>query len=213
MAVFSRLLRTSYSNASKELGKETRHLQEEFEDAELLPNVYLPRIDSATSVESRSSSSRSTRTPCSRNLSCEPQCQSCIFDRSSSSLRCHHFPCCLPRTYNSLGMFPKPQTYSVVRNYNQLLDRCKDFRPPTSKRRTPAPEPKAQELKPTVEHGDFEQDSHAPRTTVKERVRGLKQLVKEMKERNEKTKPKDWAVNYGEPVPRRFILKPVKTAC
>jgi len=53
----------------------------------------------------------------------------------------------------------------------------------------------------------------APRTTIKEKIRGLRQLVKEMKERNEKTKPKDWAINYGEPMPRRILLNPVKVAC
>lgn len=85
------------------------------------------------------------------------------------------------------------------------MERCKDLRPPTSKqRRTPAPGA-------TEDFQDIEEISHAPRISVKEKIRGVKQLVKEMKERNEKTKPRDWATNYGDPVPRRVILKPVKT--
>lgn len=188
--------------------KETRHLREEIDDEEQLTPVRFPRIESATPVESRSSSSTSGRTLRSQSVSFtrETTCQSCLFDPSNSRLRCKHFPCCLPNTYNSLGMFPKPQTYSVVGNYRQLLARCKDFRPPTSKTRTHTP-------KIERDNGDAEidEESHAPRTTVKEKIRGLKQLVKEMKERNEKSKPRDWAVNYGDPVPRRVILKPVKT--
>ena len=47
------------------------------------------------------------------------------------------------------------------------------------------------------------------RISVQDRERGLQQLVKEMKERNRKLKPRDWATNYGEPLPRRMLLKPV----
>lgn len=204
----SRVLRASYSQVSRELGKETRHLKEEFQDSEPLPRVRLPRIHSATPIESRSSSALSAPNQPSRSVSvCEPTCQTCLFEPGNSQLRCRHFPCYLPQTYNSLGMFEKPQTYSVVGNYKQLLSRCKDLRPPTSKTRTVRQRPVVEE------NNDFDDASHAPRTTVKEKIRGLRQLVKEMKEKNEKTKPRDWAINYGDPVPRRFILKPVKSVC
>lgn len=48
------------------------------------------------------------------------------------------------------------------------------------------------------------------RTTVPAKIRGLKQLVKEMKARNDSTRPADWAVNYGARVPTRLLLNPVR---
>lgn len=188
-----RHLDSELSQISKELTKEKRFIQEEAEHEP--PVLILPCIESATPVESRSASRLSGKSQTDK------VCRSCLFDATNPKQRCLHFPCFLPITYNSIGFTTKPVTYSVVGNYHQLLQRCRDLRPSTSKTRqtTKAPEE------------TIDEDSHAPRISVKEKIRGLKQLVKEMKERNEKTKPSDWAVNYGKPVPRRFILKPVKT--
>ncbi|XP_045170414.2 uncharacterized protein LOC123532872 isoform X2 [Mercenaria mercenaria] len=188
-----RVLDTNLSHVEKELTKETRFIKEEIR--EFKPVLQFPRIDSATPVESRSSSRLSGRNQTDK------LCQSCMFDSTNTNLRCRHFPCYLPATYNSITFTSKPQTYSVVSNYNQLLQRCKDLRPSTSHTR--------QNMK--KDEVNIETEPHPPRNSTKEKIRGLKQLVKEMKERNEKTKPRDWAVNYGDPVPRRIILKPVKT--
>ncbi|KAL4238705.1 hypothetical protein ACF0H5_003412 [Mactra antiquata] len=191
-----KLLSSDFSNLSKELKKETQSIKEEISDNP--PKSRFPRIDSVTpSAPSRQPSSTNGRGHG------ENVCQSCLFDPANTTGRCKHFPCFLPMTYNSIGVFPKPQTYSVVSNYKQLVQRCGDLRPPTSKRQTIIEE--SAEV-------NTEQESRAPRTNVKEKIRGLKQLVKEMKERNDKTKPRDWAINYGDPLPRRVILKPVKTA-
>ena len=52
-------------------------------------------------------------------------------------------------------------------------------------------------------------DGHvSPRTSVNERLRGLRQLVRELREKNEEKRPRAWAVNYGEPVSRRLLRKP-----
>lgn len=186
-----KLLDTNFSHVTKELTKETRSIKEEIDVSK--PVFQLPRIGPSVPVESHSAGNLSGRSQSDQT------CQSCMFDPSNSTVRCRHFPCFLPVTYNSIGFSVKPQSYSVVGNYQQLFQRCRDVRPATSK---------------TLQHKAddiIQQESRAPRTTVKEKIRGLKQLVKEMKERNEKTKPRDWAINYGEPMPRRIILKPVKT--
>ncbi|CAL1526573.1 unnamed protein product [Lymnaea stagnalis] len=47
------------------------------------------------------------------------------------------------------------------------------------------------------------------RTTVRAKIRGLKQLVTEMRARNERTRPVDWAINYGAKMPTRLLLNPV----
>ncbi|KAH9504278.1 hypothetical protein Btru_064514 [Bulinus truncatus] len=46
------------------------------------------------------------------------------------------------------------------------------------------------------------------RKTVRAKIRGLKQLVLEMRERNDLIKPLDWAVNYGTRLPTRVLLNP-----
>ncbi|XP_052273302.1 uncharacterized protein LOC127873459 isoform X2 [Dreissena polymorpha] len=203
-----RVLNTKFIRESKELLKVTRSLKEEMEEYEptRLPD-RLPRIESAALIESRSSSRQSGRFQNGRQggIPRDQICQSCLFDSTNTTLRCRHFPCFLPMTYNSLSVLPKPQTYSVVSNYKQLLSRCKDLRPPTSPN-------KHRQVLEFIEEMPIE-ESRAPRTTVREKLRGLKLLVKEMKERNEKTKPRDWAINYGEPMPRRLLSKPVKTVC
>lgn len=191
-----RLLDTNLSSVEKELKKETRFIKDEIK--EYKPVIQLPRIDSATPVESRSSSRLSGKSRL------ETICNTCMFDPSNTNLRCRHFPCFLPATYNSIKFTTKPPTYSVLSNYKQLLQRCKDLRPSTSSIRQ-----HEQKEEDDVDSSAYE--SHPPRTSVKEKIRGLKQLIKEMKERNEKTKPRDWAINYGDPMPRRIILKPVKT--
>lgn len=188
-----RCLDNNFTHVARELSKEKRFIQEEIKDYR--PVLRLPSIDSATPVDSRSASRLSCRSQTDRI------CQSCLFDSTNTSSRCRHFPCFLPVTYNSIGFTTKPVTYSVVGNYHQLLQRCRDVRPATSK---------TNQTTDITEH-NIDDQSHPPRTTVKEKIRGLKQLVKEMKERNEKTKPRDWAVNYGDPMPRRIILKPVKS--
>ncbi|XP_060571039.1 uncharacterized protein LOC132729320 isoform X2 [Ruditapes philippinarum] len=188
-----RLLDSNLSNVEKELTKETRFIKDEIK--EYKPVIQFPRIDSATPVESRSSSRLSGKNRI------EKICDTCMFDPTNTNLRCRHFPCFLPATYNSITFTTKPPTYSVLSNYKQLLQRCKDVRPDTS----------SIHQNKIMEEEAISSESHPPRTSVKEKIRGLKQLVKEMKERNEKTKPRDWATNYGDPVPRRIILKPVKT--
>ena len=55
-----------------------------------------------------------------------------------------------------------------------------------------------------------QRDGHvSPRTSVQERLRGLRQLVGELRAKNEEKRPRDWAVNYGDPVSRRLLRKPV----
>lgn len=112
--------------------------------------------------------------------------------------RCHFFPCYLPITYHSLGVIQREKSFSVLKNYDTLLSRCSKVRPPSRK---------------SIFENESEKDQMLPtvgaRISVQDRERGLQQLVKEMKERNRKLKPRDWATNYGEPLPRRMLLKPV----
>lgn len=199
-----RFLDSNFRQVKKELMKETKYLEEEIKDFRP-EQIELPPLKQATTPPSSSQSgalSRGSSRSSDRGTSRKKVSQTCFVDPTNSSGRCRHFPCCLPVTYNSLGLFPKPQTYSRISNYGTLIQRCGDLRPPTSLRR------QATEERPVAE--TTEQISHAPRTTTKEKIRGLQHLVREMRARNEQTKPRDWATNYGDPVPRRILLNPVK---
>lgn len=194
-----KILRTSLTKTKKELKKETNTLKEEIKDYK--PIVFFPRIDLSTpSLVGSRAASRLQETP-SRPGTRESACQSCIF--GTQNTQCKHFPCYLPVTYNSLGFQNRPQTYSVVSNYDKLLRRCRDRRPVTS----------LEVREDAVNISSVEDILKTPqmaRISIQEKERGLKQLVKELKQRNERTKPRDWATNYGDPVPRRMLLKPAK---
>lgn len=52
-------------------------------------------------------------------------------------------------------------------------------------------------------------DRTPARMTVAGRMRGLNSLISEMREKHEKARPVDWAVNYGQRLPMRVLLNPV----
>lgn len=194
------ILRTDFFKKRKELKKETSHLREELKEYDqeiVLPRIGISAPDHSLVGSRRESSLRETP---SRPGTQESSCQSCIFGTQTS--QCKHFPCYLPVTYSSLGFQNRPQTYSVVRDYPKLLRRCRDRRPITKME----VREEAENI-PSVE--EILKIPPMARVTIREKERGLQQLVKEMKERNEKSKPRDWATNYGAPVSRRVLLKPV----
>ena len=192
-----KFLHTSFNKTAKQLRKETKHLKEQYKDYE--PVVLLPKLDLATpSLVGSRTGSRSEENS-SRPGTRESACQSCLF--GTQSAQCKHFPCYLPVTYNSFRYRSRPQTYSVVSNYDKLLRRCYDRRPVTSM----DVREEAENI-PTVE--DILRTAPMARASIQEKERGLKELVRELKQKNEKTKPRDWATNYGAPVPRRMLSKP-----
>ncbi|KAK3597853.1 hypothetical protein CHS0354_029430 [Potamilus streckersoni] len=196
------ILDRTFNKQVRLLKLETQHIQQELEEIgpESSGIVTLPIISTSNrNLVSSSSSLVITESRPATSGDVEEQL-SCRFNAIQGGEACKHFPCYLPRTYHSLSILPKrPQTYSMLSNYRQLLRECKKNRPPTSKSILDS-------------YNTETEESYSPRTarlTVKDRERGLRQLVKEMKEKNEKTRPRDWAINYGDPVPRRLLLKPV----
>ncbi|XP_041354598.1 uncharacterized protein LOC121372361 isoform X3 [Gigantopelta aegis] len=127
-------------------------------------------------------------------------CCSCRFHCSPRRHRCVFFPCSIPSTYHSIGYNIHPPPKSVLEDYGFEVFRNSDG--------VPISKISGQDV---GDDEDVEDDAQrkSPRCTVKERLRGLRQLVKEMKERNERNRPRDWAVNYGQPVSRRQLLNPV----
>ncbi|CAG5122539.1 unnamed protein product [Candidula unifasciata] len=53
------------------------------------------------------------------------------------------------------------------------------------------------------------EESNRARVTIKDKTRGLKQMVSEMRAKNDLQKPREWVVNYGHHFPARILLNPV----
>lgn len=192
------VLKTDFFRTRQQIKREVTVLREELK--EINQPTVLPKIHiSAPSLVGSSYEKILRETPSPPGTQ-ESACQSCLYGTQQSE--CKHFPCFLPVTYNSLGFQNRPQTYSVVNDYDKLIKRCRTRRPTTKM------EVREQaENIPSVE--EILETPPMARVSIREKERGLKQLVKEMKERNEKTKPRDWATNYGAPMSRRVLLKPV----
>ena len=122
-------------------------------------------------------------------------CSSCRFRSASRRRKCGFFPCSVPPCYHSIGYNIHPPPKSVLEDYGFEVYRNSQGVPISTR------------SEPEVVEEDVEPMS--PRCTIKDRLRGLRQLVKEMKERNERSRPRDWAINYGQPVSRRQLLNPV----
>ena len=191
------VLNTDFFRTRQQLKKETNALREELKD--INQQTVLPRIHISTPSLVGSRYESPLRETASRPGTQE-SCQSCLYGTQQS--HCKHFPCFLPVTYSSLGFQNRPQTYSVVNDYDKLIQRCRARRPTTKME----VREEAENI-PSVE--EILETPPMARVSIKEKERGLKQLVKEMKERNEKSKPRDWATNYGAPMSRRVLLKPV----
>lgn len=108
-----------------------------------------------------------------------------------SQLPCHHFPCVRPATYNTFTGYQR----SVVARVNASVSNNYS-----------SSEPGQREM--STKEDDLEGHT-SPRTSVRERLRGLRQLVHEMRARNEGKRPHDRCVNYGQPLSRRLLRKPV----
>lgn len=93
-----------------------------------------------------------------------------------------------------------PPIHSSLPVFASLEDQCDRVTKPRGRGNATGAESRAAHGSPT----------HAsPRTSIPERLRGLRQLVLELRERNEKKRPREWVLNYGDPVSMRILLKPV----
>ncbi|KAK7484962.1 hypothetical protein BaRGS_00023740 [Batillaria attramentaria] len=154
---------------------------------------------------------------------------SCRFSAFSSKCNCRYFPCSRPRTYHSLGVdkeydfkhrfslanaettftWPgtstdsEPKTHPGSRASNPSFLQTHEATSPRGSNRRSSASAGEEEGEPSREKGHV-----SPRTSIPERLRGLKQLVKELREKNEQARPRDWAINYGDPVSRRLLRKP-----
>ena len=170
---------------------------------------------------------------------CHHSASACRFGALSPLSPCRHFPCSTPRSYHHLlTNIPDPALLALAEAHGQPTPvESTRSHPPAAllsststsclsdlqvSRSTFSPfsllgsAAAAEGGKASVGSGSAvsqirrQRDGHiSPRTSIQERLRGLRQLVRELREKNERKKPRDWAVNYGDAVSRRLLRKPV----
>ncbi|XP_060068446.1 uncharacterized protein LOC132548597 [Ylistrum balloti] len=188
-------MKTSFAKRERQMVKERRAIEQE---------LTLIKVDrKLPPIQNQDPVSDEPQTPISQSESEELvipvlKCDECRFGISKT--RCTNFPCFLPKTYTSIGYQMTSRSYSSLPNYQEMLGYSQGLRPPTRVK---------QERRSFETEQEVTNKHKTPRVSVEDRERGLRQLVKEMRERNEKNKPRDWAINYGQPLPRRTILKPI----
>ncbi|KAK3094102.1 hypothetical protein FSP39_024153 [Pinctada imbricata] len=191
-----------YEKQRKETRRATRAIEDEIERMKeeernssqpLLPPVTKPNTPPPMPTPSplRLHKKDTTESPAG--------CVSCRFNKNK---HCRYFPCYLPLSYHCMGHQSSEKSFTILSTYDDLLSRCADARPPSHVRAQMA----AQEARDR-ENSTF---SKHQRASVKDKERGLKIIIQHMKSRNyEKNKPREWVTNYGAPLPRRLLLKPV----
>lgn len=197
-------LKNDFNRETKQLTKQTRFIEKELKEInseEHTDNkLVLPPLTVSSST-TLSTSTTSVRTadeqPISENSQTDEHCPTCRFG-TYKNIQCTHFPCYLPKTYHTIGFQLKPKSYSVLSNYKELLRRSHELRPTTRGN-----------SRADICLEESEKEHRSPRLTARDKERGLKQLIKEMRDKNEKNRPPNWATNYGKPLPRRMVLKTV----
>ncbi|KAL8590110.1 hypothetical protein ACOMHN_034341 [Nucella lapillus] len=133
---------------------------------------------------------------------------------------CPYFPCKRPDSYHRLKVSDVPDIAPLRMELDKIQPKSLN---PNSASSPPTPDPLSIfSIAPGTSDGKTtrsstssarercQADDHAsPRTSVHERLRGLRQLVRELRMKNEEKRPRDWAVNYGDPMSRRLLRKPV----
>ena len=137
----------------KELLKEKRLIEEELNKTKA-KNSEISRLPTIVP------SSSLTSTVSDVSLNTDP-CFNCMFG-TTKTIRCKNFPCCLPKTYHTIGGQNVPISYSKLSNYRELQRRSRDVRPPTSHRMRAV----------TSDNHEY---IRSPRKSVEDKIRGLDQ--------------------------------------
>lgn len=135
--------------------------------------------------------------------------QACRFRALSPLSPCPYFPCRRPLSYHYLkaSTIPDVVQLQVSPEQNPTNSPANDLHAPTS---TSSPSGKtSRTCTPSIRDARQKDGYLSPRTSINDRLKGLRQLVREMREKNEETRPRDWTTNYGDPVSRRLLRKPV----
>ena len=106
--------------------------------------------------------------------------------------QCADFPCIPCGTYNRMGYF-------LNENTRELNERIRGLTP-TSHEMFWEEIERTSPLRPL----------HQPFNRAAKQERSLNKMMRHMRRKQEKTKPKEWVVKYGDPTPLRKILNPAR---
>ncbi|XP_071081486.1 uncharacterized protein [Haliotis cracherodii] len=189
------VLESCYRKREKLLGREAKSLEQELrsstENGITPTSVQNPATVRTLNLSPRPSELSNFRSDTS---GCGSQCRFHVMPS-----QCRYFPCQRLSTYHSIG-------YNIRAPSGLSVD------PSTSKAYI-VNDGAAFDANEVVSNRDTDSlapSAHvSPRNSIQDRERGLRQLVKEMKQRNNQQRPRAWAVNYGNPMSSRQLLKPV----
>lgn len=133
----------------------------------------------------------------------------CSYGSGIKNLRCQHFPCAVPRTYHSIGYQIITREYPNRPVAPNQLHVSKDTGESDQENSVPVSVDKESALTaPEFQ----ERTAKQGRPSIREKVQSLKQVLDKRKRKLAETKPKAWVTNYGNPVPLRRIMNPLRPA-
>ncbi|XP_067682058.1 uncharacterized protein [Haliotis asinina] len=188
------VIESSYKKQQKLLRRETKSLEQELRSSN--ENDATATLLHSVTVNSLNHS------PCSRDMSHlqadSPEGGSqCRFHAIPS--QCRYFPCQRLSTYHSIGYnirAPSGQSVGSGTSKAYILHGGEALG--------------VNDVVSSQDIACLTPSTHvSPRNSIQDRERGLQQLVREMKQRNNQKRPRAWAVNYGNPMSSRQLLKPV----
>ncbi|XP_046555906.1 uncharacterized protein LOC124265164 [Haliotis rubra] len=186
------ILESSYKKQEKLLCRETKSLEQELRSCNGTTSTSLQHPATVHSLNHSPSQNIVS------DLRVTPGCGSqCRFHAMPS--QCRYFPCQRLSTYHSIG-------------FNIRAPSGQSVEPGTSKAYIFLGGVALEEdnVVSSRDIGCLAPSTHvSPRNSIQDRERGLRQLVREMKQRNNQQRPRAWAVNYGNPMSSRQLLKPV----
>ncbi|ESO84498.1 hypothetical protein LOTGIDRAFT_236275 [Lottia gigantea] len=187
-------LEDKYERRFKALEKETECVLQELQDAPKTCRIPSACSSAAWDEDFQLPSFRDKQDSSKgwSGFKSEPVCTSCRYSSRKKKSECKYFPCHLPETYETLGFQSYPTPYTCLSNYEALSHRS-------------CPVTSAATKSVTLLRNT--NGSTTSRLTTKDKMRGLGVYIKGLRAKNEKKKPQAWEVRYGEPIPRRLLLK------
>lgn len=172
----------------KEINSEKQNLRDP------LPDIVQPVSQKSVDSSTRTDTNANVKSAVSKNQQCK-----CRFGVNNTAGPCKMFPCYLPYSYNSIGYQAHSNNFSILSNYEELAHHSLSIRPSSAH----------VFIEEHQSEDRFSSRKKSQKLSARAREIGLQQIIGQMRAKNLKNKPKNWQTNYGTPISRRSLSKPV----